>query len=90
MGKALGLLETRGLVGLVAASDAMGKAADVQILKSIEIGGGFVTTVVRGDVGSVWAAVDAGAEAAKASGGELVGTHVIPHPHDAVVEGFLA
>jgi microcompartment protein CcmL/EutN len=88
MSQALGLIETKGLVGLVEASDAMCKAANVELLRSIQIGGGYVTTVVRGDVGSVRAAVDAGAEAAKAVG-ELVSSHVIPRPHEGLVDGML-
>lgn len=88
MNEAIGLIETRGLVGLIEASDAMCKAADVELLKTIQIGGGYVTTVVRGDVGSVRAAVDAGAEAAK-SVGELVSSHVIARPHDGLIEGML-
>lgn len=87
-GNALGLLETRGLVGLIEGSDAMVKAAGVTLVKTIEIGGGFVTAVVRGDVGSVRAAVDAGAEAVRRCG-ELVSSHVIPRPHDGLVEGML-
>jgi len=86
--EALGLVETRGLVGLVEASDAMCKAANVRLAKMVQIGGGFVTTIVRGDVGSVRAAVDAGSEAAKRVG-ELVSSHVIPRPHESVHEGFL-
>ena len=86
--KALGLVETKGLVGLVDASDAMCKAANVQLIKMVQIGGGYVTTIVRGDVGSVRAAVDAGAAAAKAIG-ELVSAHVIPRPHEGVEEGYL-
>jgi microcompartment protein CcmL/EutN len=85
---ALGLLETRGLVGVIEGSDAMCKAAGVDLVRIVEIGGGFVTTVVRGDVGSVRAAVDAGAEAAKRAG-ELVASHVIARPHDGLVEGML-
>lgn len=85
---ALGLIETRGLVGVIEGSDAMVKAAGVQLVKEIEIGGGFVTAVVRGDVGSVRAAVDAGAQAAK-NVGELVSSHVIPRPHDGLVQGML-
>ena len=88
MENAIGLIETRGLVGLIDASDAMCKAANVQLVKMIEIGGGLVTTIVRGDVGSVRAAVDAGAEAAK-NVGELVSAHVIPRPHESIDEGFL-
>ncbi|MFB3902664.1 MAG: BMC domain-containing protein [Acidobacteriota bacterium] len=88
MNQAIGIIETRGLVGLVEATDAMCKAANVELVKTIQIGAGLVTTVVRGDVGSVRAAVDAGAEAAKAVG-ELVAAHVIPRPHEGLVEAFL-
>lgn len=88
MNQAIGLIETKGLVGLVEASDAMCKAANVQLVRMIQIGGGYVTTVVRGDVGSVRAAVDAGAEAARGVG-ELMAAHVIPRPHDAINEGVL-
>jgi len=66
----------------------MCKAANVQLVGTVQIGGGYVTTIVRGDTGSVRAAVDAGAEAAKAVG-ELVAAHVIPRPHDGLVEGML-
>jgi microcompartment protein CcmL/EutN len=85
---ALGLIETRGLVGLIEASDAMCKAAGVRLVRSIEIGGGYVTSVVRGDVGSVRASVDAGAAAARRVG-ELVSSHVIPRPHEGMIEGML-
>lgn len=78
---ALGLLETRGQTPLVEATDAMLKAASVELVRSIPIGGGYVTTLVRGDVGSVKAAVDAGAEAAGRLG-ELVAAHVIARPHE--------
>lgn len=88
MNQAIGLIETRGLVGLIEASDAMCKAADVELLKTIQIGGGYVTTVVRGDVGSVKAAVDAGAEAANRVG-ELVSAHVIARPHEGLTGVFL-
>ncbi|HET6208374.1 MAG TPA: BMC domain-containing protein [Terracidiphilus sp.] len=88
MSEAIGLIETRGLVGLVEASDAMVKAASVELVKTVQIGGGYVTAIVRGDVGSVRAAVDAGSNAAKAVG-ELVSSHVIPRPHDALVENLL-
>jgi len=84
--KALGLIETKGYVGLVEASDAMCKAADVELVKRIEIGGGYVTTIVQGDVGSVKAAVEAGAAAA-GKVGELVACHVIPAPH-AMLKGI--
>ncbi len=88
MSQAIGLIETKGMVGLVEASDAMVKAASVELVKTMQIGGGYVTTIVRGDVGSVRAAVDAGATAAKVVG-ELVSSHVIPRPHDALVESML-
>jgi microcompartment protein CcmL/EutN len=88
MTQALGLVETKGLVGLIEASDAMCKAANVRLVATAQIGGGYVTTIVRGDTGSVRAAVDAGAEAAKAVG-ELVAAHVIARPHDGLVEGML-
>ncbi|MDZ7617723.1 MAG: BMC domain-containing protein [Patescibacteria group bacterium] len=89
MQDAIGLLETKGLVALVEATDAMAKAANVQIAKRVQIGGGLVTTVVRGDVGSVRAAVEAGATAA-AQVGELVGSHIIPRPADGVIEAYLS
>ncbi len=88
MNQAIGLIETKGLVGLIEASDAMVKAANVELVRSVQIGGGFVTTIVKGDVGSVRAAVDAGATAAR-SVGELVSSHVIPRPHEGLVEGML-
>ncbi len=78
--EALGLIETRGFVALVEASDAMVKAANVRLLSYEKIGGGFVTAVVRGDVAAVKAAVEAGAAAANKVG-ELVSVHVIPRPH---------
>lgn len=84
---ALGMIETRGQTPLVEATDAMLKAANVVLVKTVPIGGAYVTVMVRGDVGSVKAAVDAGAEAA-ARVGELVSAHVIARPHDALVEGF--
>jgi ethanolamine utilization protein EutM len=89
MNDAIGLLETKGLVALVEATDAMAKAANVQIVKKIAIGGGLVTTVVRGDVGSVRAAVDAGVNAAQQVG-ELVASHVIPRPAEGLVKAYLA
>ena len=87
MQDAIGLLETKGLVALVEATDAMAKAANVQIIKRMQIGGGLVTTIVRGDVGSVRAAVEAGATAASAVG-ELVASHIIPRPADGVIAGL--
>jgi ethanolamine utilization protein EutM len=86
---AIGLIETKGLVGLVEATDAMAKAANVEIVKRVSIGGALVTAVVRGDVGSVRAAVEAGANAASQVG-ELVGSHVIPRPAEGLVEAFLS
>jgi microcompartment protein CcmL/EutN len=88
MNEAIGLIETKGLVGLIEASDAMCKAANVRLIGQRQIGGGYVTTIVRGDVGSVRAAVDAGAAAARAVG-ELVSSHVIPRPHEGLVAGML-
>jgi len=86
---AIGLVETKGLIALVAATDAMVKAANVHVVKRIGIGGGLVTTIVNGDVGSVRAAVDAGARVASQMG-ELVSSHVIPNPAEGVIEVFLA
>jgi len=86
--EALGMIETKGFVGVVEASDAMCKAANVELIKRIEIGGGYVTTLVRGDVGSVKAAVEAGAAAA-AKIGELVASHVIPAPHEMIEGVFI-
>ncbi|NIS71572.1 MAG: ethanolamine utilization microcompartment protein EutM [Proteobacteria bacterium] len=80
---ALGLVETRGLVGSIEAADAMVKAANVRLIGKEKIGGGYVTVMVRGDVGAVKAATDAGAAAAKRVG-ELVSVHVIPRPHEDV------
>jgi len=74
------MVETRGYVGSVEASDAMAKAANVTLSRQIQIGGGYITVVVKGDVGSVKAAVDAGTDAAKRVG-ELVCAHVIARPH---------
>ena len=80
---ALGMVETRGLVGAIEAADAMVKAANVKLIGSEYVGGGFVTVMVRGDVGAVKAATDAGAAAAKRIA-ELVSVHVIPRPHENV------
>jgi microcompartment protein CcmL/EutN len=80
---ALGMVETKGLVGSVEAADAMVKAANVVLIGSEYVGGGYVTVMVRGDVGAVKAATDAGAAAAKRVG-ELVSVHVIPRPHGDV------
>ncbi|MFO0943118.1 MAG: BMC domain-containing protein [Pirellulales bacterium] len=89
MNDAIGLIETKGLLSLVEATDAMVKAANVQIVKRVDIGGGLVTTVVSGDVGSVRAAVEAGAAAA-AQVGELVSSHVIPRPAEGLAAAFFA
>src|SRR5213594_1734838 len=86
--EALGLVETKGLIATIAATDAMCKAANVTMAGQVQIGGAYVTTFVRGDVGSVRAAVDAGAAAAQANG-ELVSAHVIPRPEETVLEAFL-
>ncbi len=80
MNNALGLIETKGLIGAIEASDAMVKAANVKLMGKVLVGGGLVTVMVRGDVGAVKAATDAGAAAAKRVG-ELVSVHVIPRPH---------
>ena len=85
---AIGLIETKGLLALVEATDAMAKAANVEIVKRVQIGGGLVTTVVRGDVGSVRAAVEAGATAA-AQVGELVGSHIIARPAEGLLDAYL-
>lgn len=79
--EALGMIETKGFVGMIEASDAMGKAAKVSLLGYERIGSGLVTTLCRGEVGAVRAAVEAGASAAQKVG-ELVAVHVIPRPHD--------
>lgn len=81
--EALGLVETKGLVGSIEAADAMVKAANVLLVGKEYIGAGYVTVLVRGDVGAVKAATDAGAAAARRVG-ELVSVHVIPRPHDDV------
>lgn len=86
-GEAIGLIETRGLVCHIMATDAMCKAADIEVINQVQIGGAFITTLVRGDVGSVRAAVDAGASAASQTG-ELVSAHIIPRPERAIVELF--
>ena len=78
--QALGMIETKGLVGSVEAADAMVKAANVTLTGKVLVGGGLVTVMVRGDVGAVKAAVDAGAAAAERVG-ELISIHVIPRPH---------
>ena len=81
--EALGMVETRGLIGSIEAADAMVKAADVRLIGKEQIGSGLVTVMVRGDVGAVKSSVEAGASSA-AKLGELVATHVIPRPHGDV------
>jgi ethanolamine utilization protein EutM len=87
MSDSLGMIETKGYVGAVEASDAMVKAAGVTLARQIQIGGGLVTVLVKGDVGSVKAAVEAGADAAKRVG-ELVCAHVIARPHAELLKQF--
>lgn len=87
MNKALGMIETIGYVGSVEAADAMAKAADVEIVKQWQIGAGFLTILIQGDVGSVKSAIDAGAEAAGRVG-ELFAAHVIARPSDEVAKQF--
>ena len=81
--QALGMVETKGLVGSIEAADAMVKAANVHLIGKVHVGGGLVTVMVRGDVGAVKAAVEAGGAAAKRVG-ELVSVHVIPRPYEDV------
>ena len=88
MNHAIGLVETKGTNPAVRATDAMCKAASVTFVQAVEIGGGYVTIVIKGDVGSVKAAVDAGAEAANEAG-ELVSAHVIPQPHEHLLATFV-
>ena len=83
MGEALGMIETRGMVAMIEASDAMVKAAKVTLVGWEKIGSGYVTAMVRGDVAAVRAATDAGAAAARRVG-ELIAVHVIPRPHPSL------
>ncbi len=87
MNDAIGMIETKGLTAQIEAADAMLKAANVTLVKQIQIGGGLITTVISGDVGSVRAAVDAGAAAASTVG-ELVSAHLIPRPDKSLVDSF--
>lgn len=87
MNQALGMIETKGYVGSIEASDAMAKAADVTIAKQVQIGAGYLTVLVKGDVGSVKAAVDAGAEAAGRTG-ELISANVIARPAAELLKTF--
>ena len=88
MSEALGMIETKGYVGAVEASDAMVKAANVRLVKTIPIGGGMITVLAQGDVGSVKAAVDAGANAAARVGG-LISSHLFARPHDDLLKAFV-
>ena len=88
LSEALGIVEVKGLIAAVSATDAMAKAANVRILDKVSIGNAYVATFVRGDVGSVRAAVDAGAAAAQQHG-ELISAHVIPRPEESVLATFL-
>jgi ethanolamine utilization protein EutM len=88
MSEAIGMIETKGYVGSVEASDAMVKAANVVLVKTIPIGGGLITVLARGDVGSVKAAVDAGTKAA-AKVGELISSHIIARPHEDLLKAFI-
>jgi ethanolamine utilization protein EutM len=88
MSEALGMIETRGYVGSVEASDAMVKAANVSLVQTISIGGGLITVLATGDVGSIKAAVDAGAKAA-AKVGELVSSHILARPHEDLLKVFV-
>ncbi len=88
MSEAIGMIETRGFTGSVEATDAMAKAANVTIARTVAIGGGLITVICRGDVASVKAAVDAGGKAASKVG-ELVASHVIARPHEDLIRGFL-
>lgn len=83
MADALGMIETKGFVGMVEASDAMVKAAKVELVGYEQIGGGYVTAIVRGDVAAVKAAIEAGARTAEKIG-DVVSVHIIPRPHDNV------
>ena len=88
MSEAICMIETRGYTGSIEATDAMAKAANISISKTIPIGGGLITVICKGDVASVKAAVDAGSKAA-GKVGELVASHVIARPHEEMSKGFL-
>jgi len=87
-GEAIGMIETKGLVAQIESLDAMLKSANVTLVKQVQIGGAYVTTIIRGDVGSVRAAVDAGAAAASQVG-ELVSAHLIPRPEQGLLDNFV-
>lgn len=86
--EALGMIETKGYIGSVEASDAMVKAANVSLVKTVAIGGGLITVFCSGDVGSVKAAVDAGSKAAGRVG-ELVSSHILARPHEDLIKTFI-
>jgi ethanolamine utilization protein EutM len=88
MSEAIGMIETKGYTGSIEASDAMVKAANVTLVKTIQIGGGLITVIAKGDIGSIKAAVDAGTKAASKVG-ELVSSHIIARPHDDLIEAFV-
>jgi len=88
MSEAIGMIETKGYTASVEASDAMVKAANVSLVKTIPIGGGLITVLARGDIGSVKAAVDAGSRAA-GKVGELISSHIIARPHEDLMKAFL-
>ena len=88
MSEALGMIETKGYVGSVEAADAMVKAANVTLVKTIPIGGGLITVMAKGDVGSVKAAVEAGSNAA-GKVGELISSHILARPHEELLKAFM-
>ena len=88
MSESIGMIETKGYTGSIEASDAMVKAANVTLVKTIPIGGGLITVIAKGDVGSIKAAVDAGAKAASKVG-ELISSHIIARPHEDLVRAFV-
>jgi ethanolamine utilization protein EutM len=88
MSEAIGMIETKGYTGSIEATDAMAKAANINISRTIQIGGGLITVICRGDVASVKAAVDAGSKAA-GKVGELIASHVIARPHEDLAKIFL-
>ncbi len=87
MNDAIGLVETKGLVAAIEASDAMLKSANVKLVKQLNIGNAYITTIIRGDVGSVRASVDAGA-AAGAKVGEIISAHIIPRASEGLISHF--
>jgi microcompartment protein CcmL/EutN len=82
--QAIGMIETKGMAGLVTAGDAMCKAAPVQLVETVQIGGAYVTTIIEGEIGNVKAALDAGIKTLSSLGAEVIAAHMIPQPHAAV------